>query len=332
MTDSGEHRARDPSVQTPVALILYNRPGLTRRVAERIKAAVPPRLFLVADGPKPGDREDERRCRRARHAADELDWTCPVDRAYAEKNLGCRRRVETGLDWVFEQVPEAIVLEDDCLPEPTFFPYCDSLLERYRGDSRLMTVAGTNFQADVNRSRYSYRFSRYMRTEGWATWRSAWRHYQSDMRQWPEVRRDGRLRDLLPSRRAERYWTRIFDQVAREERDSWGYVWQFSIWAQGGLTAVPEQNLIHNLGWGEEATHTKDPDHPLAGTPTEALDLPVRHPPYMIRDTRADLWTEKQLFSGSLLRDVRNVLRSRLYPVWSSAVEAVSIREGGAKP
>jgi hypothetical protein len=158
-------------VNTPIAFFIFNRPDTTARVFEAIRQAQPSKLLVVADGPRstrPGEAE---KCAATRAIIDQVDWECEVLTNYSDVNLGCRHRVSSGLDWVFEQVEEAIILEDDCLPHPTFFRFCEELLEWYRHDHRIVAISGDNFQNGHQSGEFSYYFSRYVHIWGWATWR-----------------------------------------------------------------------------------------------------------------------------------------------------------------
>ena len=168
----------------PVVLIIFNRPKLTEVVFQAIREAKPPKLFLVADGPRPNRPDDIPRCAAARKVVEKVDWDCEVLRNYADENMGCGCRPASGITWVFSQVEEAIILEDDCVPSPSFFPFCQELLDRYRTDERVMHIGGMNWQSGHRRSPFSYFFSKYPQCWGWATWRRAWAHYDFTMRYW----------------------------------------------------------------------------------------------------------------------------------------------------
>ncbi len=283
------------AVKTPVALVVFNRPNTTAQVFARIAAAHPSRLFVMADGPRPDHPGDVETCAKARAITEAIDWPCEVHRDYAAENVGCGRRVASGIDWVFQQVEEAIILEDDCLPDPTFFPFCDELLARFRGDERIMAVSGDNFQGGRSRTRYSYYFSIVSHVWGWATWRRAWRHFDPGMSRWPEIRDGAWLADLLGDRHAVRYWTEIFDGMLQRPKDIWDYAWFFACWAQGGLTVLPNVNLVSNIGFDERATHTRIPT-PRAMVPAGGMAFPLVHPPYVLRDTQAEHRTQRHFF------------------------------------
>jgi len=289
--------------KTPVVFIIFRRPDLTRQVFERIRAAKPSTLFVIADGPRSPDEAEL--CNQTRAVTEEVDWDCEVVREYAETNMGCRRRISLGLDRVFKEVEEAIVLEDDCLPDPSFFGYCDELLERYRDDERIWCVGGTNFQRGEKRGDDSYYFSNYNHYWGWATWRRAWRHYDHEMERWPAFR-DGRyLESLMDDPLEIKYWHGIFETLYAEGRpDSWGYIWTLTCWMNRGLTILPNVNLVANTGFGDDATHTKGSGDGwwIPGRLEEAVNLPLTHPLEVVRNVEADRYTFYNAYPGDRLR------------------------------
>ena len=209
--------------------MVFNRPAYTARVFAEIAKAKPPKLLVVADGPRPGRPEEAERCAMARNVVEHVDWECQVLRNYADVNLGCGRRFSTGLVWAFEQVERAIILEDDTLPSPSFFPFCEELLERYDDDERIMHISGNNYQPERRPAPYSYYFSRYCHIWGWATWRRAFRHYAFEMNLWPGLRDSSWLPDLLDDEVAAQWWRNCLDRAWRGDRsvyDSWDMQWR----------------------------------------------------------------------------------------------------------
>jgi hypothetical protein len=282
----------------PVLVLAFNRPDTTRRVLESLRPAKPERIFFAVDGPRPEMADEAQRVAQVRELATMIDWDCEVQTLFRSKNLGCKLGVSGAIGWFFEQVEAGIILEDDCVAHPSFFPYASELLERYRDDGRILMVSGDNFQQDRRRTGYSYYFSRYAHIWGWATWRRAWQHYDHEMKSWPELRDGGGLVDLLGDRQAARYWSNIFEDTYQDRNTSWAYRWQFCVWAQNGLTVLPGRNLVSNIGFGEFATHTKQAGHPWAGLPVEAMSIPLRHPPSLTRDDSADRYTQETVFAS----------------------------------
>ena len=290
----------DFQLKTPVAFIIFNRPDTTKRVFAEIAKARPPKLLVIADGPRADRPDDAEKCAAARAIIDGVDWDCEVLTNYSDVNLGCKRRVSSGLDWVFDTVDEAIILEDDCLPHPTFFRFCEEMLEKYRDDERIAMISGDNFQFGRKRTEYSYYFSRYTHIWGWASWRRAWRNYDVDMKRWHEIRDSGWLEDLLGSKVSYLYWKYIFENVYNGKIDTWDYQWIFSCWIQGELTVIPNVNLVSNIGFSLEAVHTTEKNK-FSEMKTESMLFPISHPSYMLRDSVADSITEKQVYSGKIL-------------------------------
>lgn len=288
------------SLSTPVVLIVFNRPETTRRVLQQIRTARPSRLFVVGDGPRPSCPTDEEKCRKVRDCIDELvDWPCKVDFNYADTNLGCKQRVISGLNWVFDHAEQAIILEDDCLPSNSFFQFCDEVLRRYKNEDRVMTISGNNFQKGIKRTKYSYYFSRYMHCWGWATWRRAWDLFDEDMTHWSQVRDDGWLRYLFDYAYAVPYWKDKLEQAYQGKVDSWAYPWQFSIWMHAGLNVLPERNLVSNVGVGTEASHTRE-ERWYTNLQRHDLTFPLRHPDFIIRHKQADTFTQNNNYQSSL--------------------------------
>jgi hypothetical protein len=273
-------------LQTPVALFLFKRPDRTRRVFDLIRDARPTRLFLIADGPRAP--EDQLGCEQARSVVEAVDWPCEVTRYFAADNLGLKRRIPSGIDTVFGQVERAILLEDDCLPHPTFFRFCDELLGRYAENARVMHVAGSQLlrrpPADA-----SYHFSRYVHIWGWATWRRAWRHFDVELRDWHGLDRDSRearLGSMFAEEPERRYWRHVWDNS--REIENWDAQWSYALLARGGLAATPNRNLISNVGFGNEATNAAEDPFGIAARPLVGMSFPLTHPASVERDEAAD--------------------------------------------
>lgn len=282
----------------PVLVLAFNRPDTTTRVLQAVQAAQPARLYLAVDGPRSERPEDARRVRQVQELAAELAPHCDVRTLFRDRNLGCKLAVSQAITWFFSEVEAGIILEDDCVAHPSFFPYAAELLERFRDDERVAMISGDNFQQGRRRTDYSYYFSRYAHIWGWATWRRAWQLYDHSMACWPELRAGGWLMDILGEREAADYWTRVFDETHGERNTSWAYRWMFAAWRHSSLTILPQVNLVSNIGFGEQATHTVAHDASIAALRLEEMRFPLRHPSYVIRDARADAWSQANLFSA----------------------------------
>ena len=243
---------------TPLLLIAWRRPHTLSQVINAIRPVAPSRLFVACDGPN-AEREGEvEKVAATRRVIDlEIDWPCRIEKLYSDVNQGCRLGVSRAITWFFEQVEEGIILEDDCVPHPDFFPYCATLLERYRHDSRVWCISGNNFQNGQWRGDGSYYFSRHNHCWGWASWRRCWQNYDSDLVQWPKLRElgfmDSIFEDPLERQRSFNIWDGLY---VHNKPDSWAFRWSFTCLAQGGLTALPNVNLVNNVGFGVDATHT----------------------------------------------------------------------------
>lgn len=300
-------------MNTPVALLIFNRPELTARIFAEIGKARPPKLLVIADGPRADQPGEAEKCLAARAVVENPDWDCELLKNYSEVNLGCGRRPASGISWVFQNVEEAIILEDDCLPDSSFFRFCDELLEHYRDDKRVMTISGNNFQYRTRRTPESYYFSRYPHTWGWATWRRAWELYDFEVKAWTQLRETNWLSDVLGDRESVAYWRGVFDSL-NDTSDVWDYQWIFSCWVQDAMAILPSVNLISNIGWGEDATHTKTLDNPSANLPVEAMSFPLSHPRYLAVNREADKFTLENHYVGwspKLLRRLRRRVLGR---------------------
>ena len=291
----------DFQLTTPVAFIIFNRPDTTERVFAEIARAKPPKLLVVGDGARVNRPGEAEKVAAARAIIQRVDWDCEVLTNFSEVNLGCKRRVSSGIDWVFEQVEEAIILEDDCLPHPDFFRFCDELLEKYKNDSRVWVVTGDNFQNGLKRGDASYYFSRYNHVWGWATWRRAWQRYDGDLSFWPEWKRTEDWVAKQPDKIERKYWGKIFDRMHAGEIDTWDYAWTATVWYYGGLTATPNVNLVSNIGFGVESTHTASADSPLANMPTGNLGR-LSHPFELTQNVEADRYVFDHSFGGRNMR------------------------------
>lgn len=290
----------DFRLTTPVALIIFNRPDTTARVFAEVAKARPPKLLVVGDGPRTDRSGEEIQVAAARAIINQVNWPCEVSTNFSDTNLGCRNRVSSGIDWIFEQVEEAIILEDDCLPDPSFFHFCQDMLEHYRHDQRIGMISGNNFQQGRKYGSGSYYFSKYAHIWGWATWRRAWKSYDVRASIWPRFRDEGYLeRLLIPAERPT--WCRHLDGVYSGQIDTWDYQWTLTCWANSMLTILPQENLISNIGFGMNATHTKTPSR-YASMATSSIQWPLLHPSIVAANALADARTAADQYSGTWLR------------------------------
>lgn len=295
----------------PVALFVFNRPDLTAKVFEVLRAVQPPVLFVSADGPRADHPDDARLCRETREVVRSVDWPCDVRWNLLEQNLGCGPAMSQGISWVFENVDRAIILEDDCIPDETFFPFCDELLELYKDDSRVLQIAGSNLNAPAEAfAGSSYSFASYPLVWGWATWRRAWSHYDFRMGSWPAFRDSGMLAGLHVSSRRRAQLRREWNHI-HAGNGTWDHQWQYTVMSHHGLSIYPSTNLISNLGFRADATQTT-----LAGSvsalPVQAIDLPLVHPPIVAHNPRLEKFLDREVLRaiGLAVTILRKVLRS----------------------
>jgi hypothetical protein len=291
---------------TPVAFIIFNRTDTTERVFSEIAKIRPRKLLVVGDGPRANRSGEANKVAATRAIIKRVDWDCEVLTNFSDVNLGCKQRISSGIDWVFEHVEKAIFLEDDCLPDPTFFRFCQEMLERYRNDNRIGMISGDNFQFGRQRNNDSYYFSKYVHIWGWASWRDRWTgSYDVTMAKWPQVRDEGWLGDMLDNRREAAYWENIFERVHRGEIDSWAYQWLFAHWVEGRMSITPAVNLISNIGFDRDATHTTSGSN-LANLGLTPISFPLMHPIGIFRNSQADNFGFHKCFQVPLLKRVRN--------------------------
>ena len=299
----------DFRLSTPVALLIFNRPETTIEVLKAIKKAAPDHLFIIADGPRDNNIEDKKLCEKTRALINLVDWPCKITTSFSDSNLGCGARPATGISWVFEHVEEAIFLEDDCVPDPSFFRFCQELLDKYRDDKRIMHISGCNFMFGRYQPESSYYFSRYSLSGGWATWRRAWEKFDFDMSKWQEVRTTNWLQNLLNDRKAVWYWKRIFDNVTQGGKAHiWDFQWLFACWIQTSLCITPTVNLLSNIGYGANATHTRLPSK-FSRIPTTTLQYPLSHPQLIKRDIQADLIRQNDICPSVPYRYAKDLVK-----------------------
>jgi hypothetical protein len=265
------------AADVPVLVVAFNRPEKTQRVLEAVRATAPRRLYVAADGPRADKPDDADRCARTRRVFDDVGWSCDVHRVFHDRNLGLKRAVEIAIGWFLSEVEAGIILEDDCVPTPDFFPFCSELLDRYRDATKVMMIGGHTPLGEWDRGGVSYVFSRTSPIWGWATWRRAWAHYDPAMVSWaiPQARQVVRAR--MP-RTEFRITRQRFDSVYQGRRASWGFAWAFAMLVAGGVSVMPTRNLITNIGFDDDATHTMIRWSREVDVPTRRLAFPLSHP------------------------------------------------------
>lgn len=287
-------------LNTPILLLIFNRIDTTKRVLSSIREQRPRSLYIAADGPRPEKGEAERAaCREVRDwVLSRIDWDCDVHTLFREEHLGCGQAVAGAITWFFGEVTEGIILEDDILPDPSFYAFCEAMLGRYRDDERIGHITGVNYQDDMGNYPCSYYFSVYSHVSGWASWRRTWKDFDYEMKDWKTIREDKRaIRELMfgvYSAGSRKYRAAQFDKmVYAESGDAWDYRHLFCLWRQKRLTIIPSVNLTENIGIGEDATHSVVlPWYKLKKA--EAMAFPLVHPSEVAVNRKLDRHVEKR--------------------------------------
>jgi len=287
-----------PQFQTPILFLIFNRLDTTSQVFDAIRARRPKFLYVAADGPRENRVGEFERCQQTRALIDSVDWDCEVKTLFRDKNLGCGRAVSSAITWFFENVSEGIILEDDCVPHPDFFRYTEELLAKYRNDSQVMMISGDNFLLEKYKCEDSYYFSRYHFIWGWATWKRAWDCYSFKLDTWPETKLTQKFKPMF-SRSEMQYWVKIFDQTHLGKIDTWDYQWLYTMLTHGGLSICPSVNLIKNVGFCGEATHTSV-IVPVSALGVAPIEFPLRHPPRIAQNVKADKVAYRNFFRNDL--------------------------------
>lgn len=293
-------------MRSAVLILAWNRPDKLSRLVERLKELQVPNIYIWRDGPRVDSNHDFINCRKVEEIANSnFDWNCTLKKRISSVNLGCEQSVRSAIDWFFEFEDEGIIIEDDCLPNEDFFAFCDSLLDTYRSDNRIWTVSGSNFQNGKVRGSASYYFSRYCHSWGWATWKDRWRHYADNKKYWKDYFHEERVYDMSNSEWF--YWRKVFDRLyLKNQPDSWALRWLMTCFANQGLTAIPNVNLVLNIGFDKSATHTKG--YSQLAARAYALGN-IIHPVDVVVNKDADLYTYNEVYNQPFF----SMLRRRVY-------------------
>lgn len=301
------------SFDTPILFLVFNRPAPSLVVMEQIRAQRPSRLFIAADGPRADRPGEAELCTETRNSILKwIDWPCEVNTLFRDENLGCGLAVSSAINWFFRQVEEGIILEDDCVPDPTFFAYCASMLEVYRDNEQVYHINGSNYQMGRTRGHASYYASRYAHIWGWASWRRAWQAYDFTLNDYAYYTRDG-LNNML-----QQEMQRIYDRQV----DTWDIQWFFCVWFNKGICITPNTSLVRNIGYGKDATHTHQTPSWFRQMHYGTMPI-ITHPLSLTIDTAADQFTADTLYNSSILVTTlkkivkTNPILSRLYQLIS---------------
>lgn len=288
---------------TPILFIVFNRPDVTGIVFNEIKKAQPKQLFIAADGPRLNRPSDLELCNETRSIINQIDWPCEVKTLFREQNLGCGNAVSSAITWFFEHVEQGIILEDDCLPSSSFFMYCQNLLEQYKDDERIMHIGGVNFQNGNHRGNGSYYFSAVPHVWGWASWRRAWKKYDFNVRDFYLFVREEKIYKYFDNEKLAQHWLDHFKSVYYHQIDTWDHQWTFAVLNNEGLSIIPNINMISNIGFREDATHTSSVNSVYANAKADEMVMPMIHPKEIYIDKTADLYFFNDVDNLGLIKE-----------------------------
>ncbi|MEM2074302.1 MAG: nucleotide-diphospho-sugar transferase [Nitrososphaeria archaeon] len=274
-------------LKIPILFLTYNRIQTTREVFSVLRKVKPPKLYIASDGPKKDDIEDRRKVQTVRDfILRHIDWNCEVRTLFRDQNFGCRLAVSSAITWFFENEEMGIILEDDTLPSISFFWFCQELLEKYRNEHRVWHIGGNNFQRGILRGDGDYYFSIFNHIWGWASWSDRWKYYDLNL---SNIKDSSFIdRYFYPNKSAIHFFKKVFERIKNGKITStWDYQYTFTIWYYGGLSIVPNINLVKNIGFGIDAVHAHDRNDPLANLPIYEMIL-ERHPSGIVRIHEAD--------------------------------------------
>ena len=286
---------------TPILFLIFNRPDVTQKVFDQIKQIKPKNLFVAADGPRPDRPTELILCMETRQVINQVDWDCELKTLFREENLGCGVAVSSAISWFFDQVEEGIIVEDDCLPDLSFFPFCSELLTKYKDDESIYIISGTNMQNGIMRGNSSYYFSNYPAIWGWASWRRAWNLYIYDVQNIEKSFKSGELNHVFQSFREKLYWTRKLKKNLTGKKSTWDYQWSYAIWKNRGLSIIPNVNLITNIGFRNNSSHIFLEDSIREPSISHPIQFPLIHPGKNV-NREADHFLYKNAVSHSISR------------------------------
>ena len=302
---------------TPISYHIFNRPEITKKSFAVIKQIKPSILFITADGPRENVKQDIKLCQETRKIVENIDWNCKVYRNYSETNKGSFLSTSNGITWVFSQVERAIILEDDCIPEVSFFQFCQELLEYYKNDQRVSIISGNNFKSNTHFFKNSYSFSRYTYIWGWATWRRTWETVDFSMSNWIEFKNKKGLEGILTKKREQKYWMKIFDKMYYSNKKHWDYLLLLTSFMNHTLSIMPDSHLVKNIGYGETSTNVKK-ESTLQKIETSDILFPLEHPKFIRREKIVDDYVEKVHFSKTFYTHFYELITSKIKRTFKS--------------
>jgi len=283
---------------TPILFLVFNRLEATKKVFAQIKQLKPKKLFIAADGYRSDVKGEKNKCESVKkYILDNIDWKCEVKTLFSDKNLGCGLNVSRGITWFFKNVSEGIILEDDCLPNQSFFYFCEKLLHYYRHNLRVFMISGDNFSPEsLTNNDSSYYFSNIPHIWGWATWRRAWKKFNFNINDLSEFIGNHTLDRVWNNKKIEQYWIDLFSESRLANSDIWCWKWAYAIWKNNGICINPNINLVSNIGLNSMGTHTLHDFYKELSPPKKKMVFPIKHPKEMKINKDADSFVNKNIF------------------------------------
>lgn len=299
------------SFEIPILMLVFNRPNHTQKVLERILEINPSKIYVVADGPRVNREDDHINSKATRALFSNLRGDVEIITHFRDENLGCRKSVSEGISWFFAQEEMGIILEDDCLPDLSFFTFASNLLHRYVNEPRVMHISANNFQPSTFEWEPSYYFSQFPHIWGWATWRRAWNGYSSTLDNISKKDFGELLDNNFLSWNQKQVFKDKYELVKLGEIDTWDYQWMFHIWNKEGLCITPKVNLVKNIGFDASATHTVDASDKFADMHIESIDA-IFFDDSLDRHVSADQFTYQNNWHKNAFRNMYRLLRRNL--------------------
>jgi len=281
---------------TPILFILFANPDTTAQVFDRIRQIQPAKLYIAADAPRPERQNEALRSIETRNIINRIDWNCELKTLFQDKNLGPKIAVSTAITWFFEHEEQGVILEHDCLPDLSFFRFCEELLDKYKDDMRIGHISGNNFLPGVIEEGLSYDFCSCSHIWGWASWRRVWKNYDVDFPFWEEQKKKRSF--LFRNKQEEIYFSSFIPDVIHNRNgiNTWDTQYWFALRLQNQLSVYPAVNLVTNIGMGDpDAVHTATKKEKYAAS-VSGISFPLRHPQYVLSNRKLDNATVKKLF------------------------------------
>ncbi len=300
--------------KTPVLFIVFNRLDTTKKVFSKIRDAKPPRLYISSDGAREQKQnENDIVIEIRKYLIDNIDWNCEVKTLFNEKNLGCKLAVSGAISWFFKNEEQGVILEDDCVPSNSFFFFCEEMLEKYKSDFRIWHISGNNFLNPNFKINDDYYFSKHVHVWGWATWSNRWNTYDVLLNSLPLFIKQNQQKNIFFNKKIEQIWKNIFLNTYKNKIDTWDYQWVYTVLTNSGLSIIPKVNLVTNIGFGIDATHTFSDTVGISNIDSIELNFPLTHPVFLLQNTIADanaseLFYKKNYFS-KLLKMIKKLIK-----------------------